>query len=1006
MATNTSKTTNELKGGDQPLYQPWDDFSGKPQLHQSEDDIHDNSAADTKGNYDNGSGFYNNPRAQSATNTLRNAENNALSNREEQSSLYTGQGRNSDNNVKAKGGKKKVGALITVLLILAGGGAFLGSSNSLLLDAVNTLFTEATDYQYAGFSRRLLKLVGFNMNSDDITVKNWKGVTTYKKMSSSFEQQLANAGFTFEGSGGKKTMTWTYETPNGGTTTVSGITADEFIRMRNSDADFRSKFNQAADNRAMTFFDNSANKTYDHLGNTRNEFKSFESTNDSETNEKAYRDTLSPNYDGDQTTIQTTSNKEQPEFDDDGNPVWKKNPDGTFVTDENGNRVQNTTLVRDTVTDTATTSSTDTDVNLKAKSMIDKVSNAVSDAGGFYCAAMKFGNMISMAIAGNEIYQSIRFFMNLAEPLSKVKAGFGNQSPAHEVLNWFSTKANTTVSNFATFDISNDATVGKIGDLVQTGAPLESNGMQMVLARAAPDVNTASSFSLERVDKSITGKLSSHATSSSTAKSCARFDITSNLASIGLTIMSGGLSKIFVGLTSRLVVGTATSFAVSAFFAFLQPTIGQAFFGNAFDNAKGQPGGELFSRGGGAIGSRNGYTNSGYSLAPKTKVGEYNKVTNTVLALDAEVDRNNRSPFDTSSPNTFLGSIAYSLLPTLTSGGFTSISSFLRSTTSSLSTLIGGVHAEGEDSSYMTTFGDCPALEEIGAAGDIYCNPIVIPDSSTADLSPDDQQYQEVIGDATDCNDEGNCTIDPQSDLAKYITYCGGRDSPFGITDQNILGALQPSAQAGPISTVLNQIPFANNIIGIIDSAADLQNMDWATGAKCSQSGGSNVSGLLASTNGDASNREWWNSQGKYYQRYIEDSRILTMMGAYENSKNPVLAYQEAYEEQYRAEHPEADTYIGYLSRVSGLTPENTETVLAFIGYMNYIDQYDPTLRIAMDGNTSTVKTGEEVVADILDQDHSIFFENHNLEQTFTEPVIANHHIVYTDIRNRSFAIC
>ncbi len=1001
MATDTRKSTNELQGGDQPLYQPWNDFSGRPQTSQSQDDVQDNGPTTSKENYDNDPGFYRNSRANSAVNTLRNAENGALSNREAESSLYTGQGRNTNAKSKAKGGKKKIGALITILCILGGGAAFLGSSNTLLLDAVNTLFTNATDYQYSQFSQRILKLVGFNMDSDDIVIteKSWTGALKYKHMSSEFEQNLANAGFTFEGSGGKKTMTWTYDTGDGTTITRSGITASEFIDLYNNNVDFRGKYSLAADNRAMTAFDASANGSYRHIGNTRNTFNDFEDTGNNETNLKNYQDTVRPKFDGDSTTLQTSGKQEVTEYvdklDANGNPVI-----------ENGQVVKEpvTKEVRQSASDSATTSSS-VDVD-GARSMINKVSGAVSDTGNFYCAAMKFGNMISMAIAGNEIYQSIQFFMTLTEPLSKTKAGFGDQAPVHQVLNWFSTKADTEVSNFGTFKISGQ---GKqtIEALSQSGSPLESNGMRNILANAAPNTKEVSSFSLERVDNSITGQLSSLATSSDTAGNCARFSITDSIVSIGLTIASGGLTKIFANVIGKALIGTAISVAISTFFSFLTPTIQNAFFTNAFDNAKGQPGGELFARGSGAIGSQNARRNSGYGTASKTKVMQYNKTTNAVLALDAEVDRQRRSPFDISSPNTFFGSIAYSLLPTLTSTNLTGISSILTSTMSSLSTLIGGVHADGENSSYMTTFGECPALESIGATGDMYCNPIPVPDTSTADITPDDQKYQEVLKEAQECDSEGNCTIKPESDLAKYITYYDGRDSPLGVVDQNILAATQPSSDTGIIGTVLNQIPIVGDIINIVDSGADIVNLPWATGAIGSQNGGDSIANLLAATD-EVDYKNWWNEKGKYYQRYVEDSRILNMMGAYEatNSKDPVLAYKEEYEQKYLEEHPEANTYIGYLSRVSGLTIENTETTLAFIGYLNYIDQYDPTLRIAMDGDTTEIKTATQIAAIAAEDYHAIYFENDNLETTFTEPIIANHHIIYADVRNRSYAIC
>lgn len=240
-----------------------------------------------------------------------------------------------------------------------------------------------------------------------------------------------------------------------------------------------------------------------------------------------------------------------------------------------------------------------------------------------------------------------------------------------------------------------------------------------------------------------------------------------------------------------------------------------------------------------------------------------------------------------------------------------------------------------------------------------------------------------------ECDNDGNCTIDNNSDLAKYITYCNGRNSPFGVVDQNILGALQPTSGLGSAGTILNSIPLIGDIAGILDAGADLANLEWANGKKCGNTD---------------ENHDFWDNQGKYYQRYVEDMRLLENMGAFEEtgSKNPVVAYEEAYE----AEHPVDNTYIGYLSRISGLTPENTETMLAFVYYYDFVNNYDASTRIAMDGNTSDIKNGEEVAAEIM-QD-IIYFENEEpIETPANNTIIANNqYIIYADIRNRSYTTC
>lgn len=986
MATNTRKSSDVLKGGEQPLYQPWDDFSGKPQTRQSEDDIRDNSPIGD--NLDNDFNYTSSRsnRTQSATNALRNAENNALKNPSDPS-LYTGKGRANSQNVKGKK-KKGLGAIITLILIFACGGIFLGASNSLLLPAIAERFTTSTNYQYASFSKRALKLFGFYMDNDpeSVVTNGWLGAKKYTNVSDDFKKALALNGIEFEGSGRNKTVSWTHTDNDGNITKRTGISASEFMDLYKNNVNFRDDYSIAVNNRTTGFFDQSAEKTFQHVGNTRNSFKNFEDTGDPEVNQKAYEDTMRPKFDNNNTDVQTTHREDKTELRDTG----EVDPETKQPIFEEVTIPENVATPDHAVSSGSTIDASES----KARDMIDTVTGKIDagDVGNWTCTAMRIGNMISQAVAANEMYQSIQFFMSLMEPISKVKAGYGDQSPIHQVLNFFNTSATTTVSDFGTLQVgSGYNSSSSVSGVELTGSPLESNGMQVILANAPVDQKTASLFSRERVNNSLASKLGLNKES---AYGCAVFDASNSLVSLSVQLLSGGVSKIFTGITKKLIFGVAQTVAVSAFFSFLVPTLAKVFFTNAFDYAVGKVGGELFASGSATTNSKLAQRSSGMMPGSKSRVAAYNKITNEVLALDAERERNRLSPFDTSSPNTFFGSIAYSLLPTLTSGGINNLSSLLRSTASSLSSLIGGVHAEGEDSSYMTTSGDCDNLEATGADGDMYCIIKPTSDESTADISPTDATYQEKISSQQEnCDENGNCSIKAGSELGNFINICVYRDSQFGVLDQNILAMMQPSDGLGLGASVIGVIPIVGDIVSFFDAASDLQNIDWATGEKCINS----------------EENDWWEENGKYFSQYVEDMRILDSNGAFKatDSKNPVLTFHEETEKKYYEEHPEANTYIGYLSRISGLTIENTKTAIAFMQYFDYIDNYDPSLRIAMTGDASKIKNGEQIVAEIQSHDTTLHFEEDQTPSIdLEENVIALHSIIYADLRNRSYAIC
>lgn len=922
-----------------------------------------------------------------STLALRNAENNAISNSEPSygnsggnSGFYTGSGR-SQSKKKAGWMKKRTAAVvITLTLLLGGGAAFLGSSNSLLAPALEALTTSSTQTSYTSYTIRAKNITSGMLKGDGTDVKSdWTGSLKYSKIPKKFRERLAKYNIEVAGTGKDTILKWEGQ----------DIDANEFINLYNNNVEFRDSYTKAKRGRVATFFDDVAEKIYTKLGISRNLFSKYKQTGDADADIAAYKDTMSSKFDGDSSDLNTHGHKPEQTY---------KDEDGKTHTDP----------AQDEISHGSATTNQTADAHNKATSMLSSLADKVGELGSWACTAMKVGSMIGAVVSAQETYQSINYFMGLMENISKMKAGYGDASAVNEVLNFFSTSQSTnTTSDFGKLKITSLAQGAdpKIGTVTENGSPLEASGVQLMLANAPTTSDSTRNYSLERIITALGGAATFGAT---TMGVCAGADAANSLLSIGTAIATGGAS-IVSNFVFKSLINITVATGISAFFSFLVPTLAQTFFSNAFETAVGVPAGHLFAKGAAAANMREGRSGSGQSPSSEAQVAEFNHSTQQVLALDSEVDRLNHSPFDTTNPNTFFGSIAYSLLPTITSSNITSTSALIRSTTSSLSSLLRGnnVYADGNGTSYLTTFNDnCPMLQSIGAAGDLYCNPIVTTDMSTIDLSPSDNKYVEVISKDLDCSDTstssddsddsvslGNCRVKEKTDLARYITYCDGRDSPFGIVDQNILGAEETG------NMILNSLPGINDVMGLINAGLNLASLNWATGKNCVNTGAS----VTAANTNDYQDNSFWESKGKYYQRYIEDQRILEQMGAYEGSKNPVTAYTEEYEKQYEATHPEANTYIGYLSRISGLTVENTETVLAFITYYNFVDQYDPTLRIAMDGDTTEPQSGEQVVASI--QDKILRFDDSNIDTPLyadTSKYIA--YVDYSDLRNRSYA--
>ena len=117
-----------------------------------------------------------------ATSALRRAEQSAASTKPADNrsggSLYTGSGRSNKDSKKGKNGGKFKKRLTWLILAaaLGGGVVFLGSSNSLLAPALEALYTETTDTQYASNSMRYTRIMRYALSGEGSVSTDRKSV--------------------------------------------------------------------------------------------------------------------------------------------------------------------------------------------------------------------------------------------------------------------------------------------------------------------------------------------------------------------------------------------------------------------------------------------------------------------------------------------------------------------------------------------------------------------------------------------------------------------------------------------------------------------------------------------------------------------------------------------------------------------------------------------------------------------------------------------------------------
>ncbi|MBQ9029375.1 hypothetical protein IJ114_01230 [Candidatus Saccharibacteria bacterium] len=792
---------------------------------------------------------------------------------------------------------KKATPLAVIIGALAASLFVLFGSTSLLGAHLEALYTEATDTQYTSNTLRSTRLFSYMLTGGDQITTSWSGARKYKTFSPWLKSRLESNGIKVSNGA----LEFKGET----------ITADNFSTTYRDNIEFREAYTNSKRGRVAGFFDDAAERIYQKLGLSRNIFEDYKQTGNDETDTAKYNETMAEQFKNDDLDVSTRTVDEEPVQNENGNP--KIGEDGKPVTTKKE--------VASSGSSKAVEGSSATE---KATSYFNKATAAVSTA----CGALKIGALLATTVSAVETYSAIHYFMNIMETPSKTKYGAGDEAATNQVNNFFMQPVTTSYI---------DAESGE--EVSVTGSPLEGENERVILGGVKPDLEKASHYSFSRLSKVLTATMGTYG---ATAVACSVANAANAALSLAtLAVPGSGFIKLTTSLLLDTAIKVGAQVAVTAALSFIIPTLARSLFENHFESLKGIPAGEAFGKGAAAANTQLAARGSGQSGASEDQLAAYSRQTAEVIAMDAELDQYTHSPFDASNKNTFLGSIVNSALSFATSTSlFGPIATLSNLTSSSLAKLSGAAYADS-GLRYFDFYGDCPKLDEIGIKGDIYCSRITSTDTSTLDLAPDDATFVSVIEPNLETDEKGNEKIKDGSRLTKYINFCSERDSPWGVYDASIAASFETSL--GP----LDALPYLGDGITIINAIETLNPEVelWATGRICN----------------NTSDNPYWESEMKYYQRYLEDNRILSQFGVFkdEEAEDPVLAYKE----QYEAAHPADNSREGILARITGSPKEDIETMLAVVDYYNFLSTYHPEERYAFTGEAKdTINTDGTLV--------------------------------------------
>ncbi len=451
--------------------------------------------------------------------------------------------------------------------------------------------------------------------------------------------------------------------------------------------------------------------------------------------------------------------------------------------------------------------------------------------------------------------RSMLYYLGIMEPISKMKAGEGNTSRIHEAMNYIYEERETSVTDSETSEV-----------ITLDGNMLKSPSFYAVLSGERLNAKEVKNFSSDAVLKTIENRLGA-----TSKKSTITGAITSSKRGIK-------------GSIGRYVSNNAAS-ASSDTLSVAASTINTSLVNNSFDSIGGIAGGEMFVEGAVNVGKALARA-SGATTGDAEAIRTYMRLNNTILEMDAKVDRMNRSPFDITSRNTFLGSILYKFALGMQSGGsiVRRMGSFSSVLTSSIAAILPITRADDEADSILTTFGDCETLRlSLGTEGTATCASIVTFDTSTLDDPFNDPGFIKFVEQNTELKD-GVRTVKPGSKLAIFIAFNDERMTPDGITDGSILMALSDGSSSAA---------FTSDITAMTET--------WLTSSEENKRIASGEAFVNSS-----SNLDW--EEYKYAQRYVSLARAMAALRQFdgdetsynnikyfEGSENPVLAFLREY---------------------------------------------------------------------------------------------------------------
>lgn len=491
-----------------------------------------------------------------------------------------------------------------------------------------------------------------------------------------------------------------------------------------------------------------------------------------------------------------------------------------------------------------------TEITFTKNDASDIISDAKSLSGG------SAAQLLNSAVSSEEPYRAAAAFMAIEEPIQRTR--IDGDGPANEVMTTLNKKL-----TIAYTDVETGETVKKRSSIIETP------NFVAAVADGEFSSNEALNFSRDRVLKATGADdnwVIGHTAVSSDARKKSDMAVG---ASVGSTKLDNARSSL--------------SIAISESNSDLFTSI---------------VGGNRVVEGGSFLSNTINLRALGAMPSDEQTVAEYSKEVDTVLARKAEAERATKSPFDISSPYTFMGGIVRGFANTMVKNNMIGKGSLVSTMGAavdfagdSVNGIFGGAVADGIGHSYLDTFGqNCDTVNSVNSAGDIYCTQITT--IHTGDMKKTKKDWEKEINKEDYKND--------------FVLLAMDRWSTFGVKDVGVCRKYNETH---------------GNIIGDIASFFGMY-------SECLGVGGA------------ATGEDFVMGKGKT-EKYSAYTLYDTVSSLLSDKKSSA----EVFLEDYYAAHPEDDSKAGLIARRSGMSKEEAEVALAYADYLTEIARYNASER-------------------------------------------------------------